>query len=230
MKNIIGSIFNSLVLGLIVLGAVFILLANSNWFWDMISPVFYKKLIYKYSEMQGLDPLLVSAVVKVESNFQPYAKSPRGAIGLMQIMPETGKEMAKKLKIKSFTASDLNNPEINLQIGLYYLARLKKQFNGDMYLVLAAYNGGSANVQKWLAEKKIGKTPYIDSIIREQREESPLAKGAPLPERASLAEDEFIAQIPFEETRGFVKKVMWNYRWFKNVQRAKNILQIRDNN
>ncbi|MEK7274893.1 MAG: lytic transglycosylase domain-containing protein, partial [Candidatus Desantisbacteria bacterium] len=122
MKNIIGSIFNSLVLGLIVLGAIFILLANSNWFWDMISPVFYKELIYKYSELQGLDPLLVSAVIKVESNFQPYAQSPRGAIGLMQIMPETGKEMAKKLKIKSFTASDLNNPEINLQIGLYYLA------------------------------------------------------------------------------------------------------------
>jgi soluble lytic murein transglycosylase len=197
------------VLGLVVLGAIFILLANSNWFWDMISPVFYKELIYKYSKIQGLDPLLVSAVIKVESNFQPYAKSPRGAIGLMQIMPETGKEMAKKLKIRSFTDSDLNNPEINLQIGLYYLARLKKQFNGDLYLVLAAYNGGSANVQKWLLEKKIDNTPYIASIIGEQKE------------------DKFISQIPFEETRGFIKKVMWNYTWFKNVQRVKNILQIK---
>lgn len=210
MKNVIRGIFNSLVLGLIVLCAIFILLANSNWFWDMISPVFYKELIYKYSKIQGLDPLLVSAVVKVESNFQPYAKSPRGAIGLMQIMPETGKEMAKKLKIQPFVASDLNNPEINLQIGLYYLARLKKQFNGDMYLVLAAYNGGSANVQKWLLEKKIDDAPYLASGTLKQRDE-----------------DEFVAQIPFEETKGFIKKVMWNYKWFKDVQRVKNILQIK---
>ncbi|MBU0700598.1 lytic transglycosylase domain-containing protein [bacterium] len=208
MKNIIRSIFNSLVLGLIVLCAVFILLANSNWFWDIISPVFYKELIYKYSTIQELDPLLISAVIKVESNFQPYAKSPRGAIGLMQIMPETGKEMAKRLKIEPFVAADLNNPEINLQIGLYYLARLKKQFNGDLYLVLAAYNGGSANVQKWLDEKKID-----DSSLAGQRDG-----------------DKFIAQIPFEETRGFVKKVLWNYKWFKNVQRVKNTLQFKQNN
>lgn len=196
MKITIIGIFNSLILGLIVVLAIFIFLSNSDWFWDMISPIFYKELIYKYSETYELDPLLASAVIKVESNFQPYAKSSRGAMGLMQIMPETGKEMARKLKIKPFAVSDLNNPEINLRIGLYYLAHLKKQFNGDVYLTLAAYNGGSANVQKWLAEKKIDRDGVVD-------------------------------QIPFEETKGFVQKVMRNYEWFKNVQQVKKMLQFR---
>ena len=196
MKITIIGIFNSLILGLIVLLVTFIFLSNSDWFWDMVSPVFYKELIYKYSEIYELDPLLASAVIKVESNFQAYAQSNRGAIGLMQIMPETGKEMARRLKKKPFVASDLNNPEINIKIGLYYLARLKKQFNGDVYLALAAYNGGSANVQKWLAEKK------IDT-------------------------DGAVVQIPFEETKGFVQKVMLHYEWFKNVQQVKGMLQFR---
>ncbi|MFH1096350.1 MAG: lytic transglycosylase domain-containing protein [Candidatus Desantisbacteria bacterium] len=196
MKISIISIFNSLILGLIVLLAIFIFLSNSDWFWDMVSPIFYKEIIYKYSEMYEVDPLLASAVIKVESNFQAYAQSPRGAMGLMQIMPETGKEMARRLKIKPFVASDLNNPEINIKIGLYYLTRLKKQFNGDVYLALAAYNGGSANVQKWLAEKKIDTDGVVD-------------------------------QIPFEETKGFVQKVMRNYEWFKNVQQVKKMLQFR---
>jgi len=196
MKITIIGIFNSLILGLIVLLVTFIFLSNSDWFWDMVSPVFYKELIYKYSEIYELDPLLASAVIKVESNFQAYAQSNRGAIGLMQIMPETGKEMARRLKIKPFVASDLNNPEINIKIGLYYLARSKKQFNGDVYLALAAYNGGSANVQKWLAEKK------IDT-------------------------DGAVVQIPFEETKGFVQKVMLHYEWFKNVQQVKGMLQFR---
>ncbi|MBI4753702.1 transglycosylase SLT domain-containing protein [Candidatus Desantisbacteria bacterium] len=91
MKITIIGIFNSLILGLIVLLATFIFLSNSDWFWDMVSPIFYKELIYKYSEIYEFDPLLASAVIKVESNFQAYAQSNRGAMGLMQIMPETGK-------------------------------------------------------------------------------------------------------------------------------------------
>lgn len=176
-----------------------LILANSDWFWDIVAPVYYEDLVYKYAKNYDIDPLLAAAIIKVESSFYSGAQSPRGAIGLMQIMPSTGKEIASKLNLRPFTISDLYDAQINIQIGLYYLHRLKREFNGDIHLTLAAYNGGISNVKKWLSQKKI-----------------------PLP---SSKED--IKNIPFKETRQFVQAVMWNYQWLKNTHKIRKILKIK---
>lgn len=179
---------------------VIISLVNSNRFWDILFPVFYKDVLVKYSNEYKIDPLLAASIIKVESSFYSGAKSPKGAVGLMQIMPDTGREIAIKLGIRPFTNSDLYDPEVNIRIGLYYLARLRKEFDGNIPLTLAAYNGGKGNVKKWLKER----------------------------ENMSATEYYNINSIPFPETRNFVQAVLWNYKWLKNVQRVRNLFQFKE--
>lgn len=149
-------IWKGLIAGLSLVLLMLVLLVNSDWFWELLAPTFYEDVLAKYSEEYKIDPLLSAAIIKVESSFYSGARSPRGALGLMQIMPATAKEIAIELKMRPFTTSDLYDPEINIRIGLYYLARLKKEFNDDLPLVLAAYNGGQGNVKKWLKGNKAG--------------------------------------------------------------------------
>ncbi|MEW6607105.1 MAG: lytic transglycosylase domain-containing protein [bacterium] len=181
---------------MIILGLI---LVNSNWFWDTIAPVYYEDIVYKYAEKYDIDPFLAMAIIKAESSFYSGAQSPKGAIGLMQIMPATGKEIASKLNLRPFAVCDLYDPEINIQIGLYYFVKLQNKFNGDIYLTLAAYNGGAENVKKWLFEKKMG-------TIKSKAD---------------------IKNIPFKETREFVYDVIWNYLWFKNIHKIRKVLQIK---
>jgi len=147
-------------------------------------PVQNKKAVEYYSQEYGLDPLLVYSVIKVESKFNPYATSPKGAKGLMQITPSTGKYLSGLLGEKDFSEKHLYEQETNIRYGCFYLSKLLKDFEGDLVLALAAYNGGEGNVRKWLenheGEEKFG------------------------------AED-----IPFEETKSYVKKVKHNYRMYK---------------
>lgn len=175
-----------------------LILVNSDWFWDTIAPVCYEDLVYKYASEYDIDPFLAASIIKVESSFYSGAQSPKGAIGLMQIMPATGKEIASKLNLRPFCISDLYDPEINIQIGLYYFVRLKKKFNGDLYLSLAAYNGGFKNVKKWLAENRM--------TLQNSKEN--------------------IKNIPFKETRKFVQDVLWNYQWLKTINKIRRILQF----
>ena len=109
----------------------------------------YKKSILVYSRKYQLDPLLVTAIIMVESRFQPWARSSRGAIGLMQLMPGTAQEIARKLKIPSDIKS-LYQPGINLNIGCFYLAQLQKKYHNDLVLILTAYSAGPKRTQQWL--------------------------------------------------------------------------------
>lgn len=120
----------------------------------LLSPVFHKDIIIRHARAYKEDPLLVTAIIKVESKFFRKAKSSRGAIGLMQIMPNTAKEIAKELQIKNFRESDLEDPEANIRFGFHYLSKLRKEFGNDDITVLAAYNAGRKNVKKWLKENK----------------------------------------------------------------------------
>lgn len=108
----------------------------------------HKKTIQIYSRKYQLDPLLVAAIIMVESRFQPLAKSNRGAIGLMQIMPETAKEISKNIKTK-LTLKSLANPETNINIGCFYLAQLQKKYQKNLILTLCAYNAGPKRVTEW---------------------------------------------------------------------------------
>ncbi len=125
----------------------------------LLHPVFHKDTVYQYSNAYKEDPLLILALIKTESHFFKKAKSSRGAIGLMQLLPATAKEIARELNIKDFKTQDLEDPKINIQFGTYYLAKLHKEFGQDTVAALAAYNAGKKNVKDWL---KLHKTKTLE--------------------------------------------------------------------
>ena len=96
-----------------------------------------------------MDPDLINAVIWVESRFEPRAKSPAGARGLMQLMPATANAMARELDRPLARVSD---PEFNIEAGSLYLLQMLDRFDGDETLALAAYNAGAGNVSKWMRE------------------------------------------------------------------------------
>ncbi len=152
-------------------------LLNEDSIRRFFHPLPYYNLTSKYAAAYNQDPFLISAMIKAESNFQPRAVSEKGARGLMQIMPETGQSVAAQLDYPNFSVDLLFIPEININIGACYLADLDHEFDGNMILMLAAYNGGIGNVMEWIAADKSGGINEID-------------------------------QIPFPETRHYIKKVL----------------------
>lgn len=109
----------------------------------------YEEYVYRYALEYNVDPLLVFAIIKAESNFKPDVVSKSGAIGLMQLMDTTAEETSRKLKIEYNSKEDLYNPEININIGTKYFATLYDKYK-NIELALTAYNAGSGNVDKWL--------------------------------------------------------------------------------
>ncbi|MCL2389687.1 MAG: lytic transglycosylase domain-containing protein [Elusimicrobia bacterium] len=116
----------------------------------------YTDAINRYAAQNNISPALIKAMIKVESKFRPDAVSHRGARGLMQIMPRTGREIAANLNIENYNDDMLFDPEINIRFGAYYIRRLLDLFGGNLSLALAAYNAGMGNVGRWKRE-----TPMI---------------------------------------------------------------------
>lgn len=144
-------------------------------------------MIFKYSYENNIDPYFVASVIKVESNFDKDAKSSKSAAGLMQITPETAKWVASEMKISGYSESMLLNPETNIKMGCWYLKDLKEEFNGNTDLMLAAYNGGRGNVNKWLKDKE------------------------------KSTDGKTLIFIPFKETDKYVKKVNATYSIYKKI-------------
>lgn len=99
----------------------------------------------------GLDPLVLHAIMRQESAFQADVLSSAGAVGLMQLMPRTAAETARKENLPKPTRMDLTRPELNVRLGAAYLAKLLKEFDGDYFRAVAAYNGGESAVKRWWA-------------------------------------------------------------------------------
>lgn len=118
-------------------------------FGRLVYPFPYREFVEQHAERHGLDPLLVAAVIREESGFNPRARSGVGARGLMQLMPRTAEWAAPKAGVSGFGLEDLEDPETNIRLGCWYLAYLSRQFGGDLPLMLAAYNGGEGNVARW---------------------------------------------------------------------------------
>ncbi len=126
----------------------------------------YKELIEQYAAEYSLDPYFVAAVIHTESGFDAEAVSNVGAIGLMQVMPETGEWIAGKLKMEDFKTDDLYDPETNIKMGCWYLNFLDERFD-SLPVMMAAYNAGHNKVKEWLADpqysqdgKTLTKIPY----------------------------------------------------------------------
>jgi len=121
--------------------------------YSLLFPSFYADYIKEKALLYNVDPFLVSAVIRQESIFNPKIVSPAGAIGLMQIMPYTGKKVAEKIG-DTFVKDSLYSPWSNIKYGTCYLRELLDQFKDNLVLVLAGYNGGPDNVSKWYDKNK----------------------------------------------------------------------------
>ncbi|SNY46305.1 Transglycosylase SLT domain-containing protein [Arsukibacterium tuosuense] len=131
--------------------------SSINWYKTPLFVRPYNRIIDRVALEQKLDPALIRAIIHAESAFQPSALSKRGAIGLMQLMPDT----AAMLGI-----SDPLSPEQNIQGGSTYLAKLLKQYNGDLTLSLAAYNAGPGNVRRHQGVPPFAETQaYIKRVL-----------------------------------------------------------------
>ena len=115
-------------------------------------PLQYEQIIRGHAANYGLDPALLAAVVYVESRFDPNARSDAGALGLMQLLPETAKGIALRTGGSRFVVADLRDPEINVRYGAWYLDHLRHRY-GDIETALAAYHAGQGNVDRWRRDR-----------------------------------------------------------------------------
>jgi soluble lytic murein transglycosylase len=139
-----------------------------SWYARMRYPLEYDQIIRGHAENYDLDPALLAAVIYRESKFDAGARSSEGAIGLMQLLPNTARGIALNTGGSKFRVPDLYDPEINVRYGSFYLRRLLNKY-GDERLALAAYNAGQANVDRWLAtagEIEFAETrSYVDDVL-----------------------------------------------------------------
>ena len=147
----------------------------------LLYPLYYTNLLQKHTTKHEIDPLFVAAMIREESRYNADIVSYAGAIGLMQIMPANGPEFASRLKIPRFNTKMLYNPDINIQIGSWYMKSLMDQFDNNHALVAGAYNGGPGRMRRWIKAKQI---PDLD---------------------------EFIEDIGIDQTRRHIKKVIDSY-------------------
>jgi len=132
--------------------------------WKILFPLEHADLLVRSADAQGLDPALVAALICQESTFDPGAVSVAGARGLMQIMPATGRSLARSLKVR-YSRGKLHDPAVALSFGTHYLKGLLDDFGGRPELALAAYNAGPHRVAAWTAEDPaISAEDFIESI------------------------------------------------------------------
>jgi soluble lytic murein transglycosylase len=155
-------------------------------FWEMLYPFGWRTAVMEAAQREGLDPFLVAALVREESNYYPRAVSRVGARGLMQLMPGTAQIVAEHRGVVLAGVDTLDDPSVNIDLGTRFLAGMLKQF-GDPRLALAAYNAGPGRVRQWW---KARRTDDLEA---------------------------FVEQIPFDETRGYVKRVMLSWEEYRRV-------------
>ena len=137
-----------ILIAIILLGSVAMYMAVSTLF-----PVRYMNIIE--ANRGELDASLILAIIMAESSFNPDAESHAGAQGLMQLMPPTALDMAMRMGKTDFEPDDIWQPEINIALGTFYLNWLYSRYNGDITLILAAYNAGLGRVDRWLSDPEV---------------------------------------------------------------------------
>jgi soluble lytic murein transglycosylase len=160
---------------------------QSREFWQRLYPMPFEDKLRARAEPHALDPYLVAGLIRQESEFNPRAVSRAGALGLMQVMPATGQDLARRLGVGGFSKTRLFDPDISLRFGTYHLKEVINQFNGDLEIALAAYNAGATRAKTWISWRDF-------------------------PEPAA-----FVETIPFTETRGYVQAVLRNRETYRKI-------------
>lgn len=189
-RKVNGKVLTGLFLLFVIAMAIFC--ARQAWKSDYVQKKYvfewpYSREIFLYSAKSRLDPFLVVSVIKNESGFNPEARSKIGAMGLMQIMPETGTWIARTTDFPNFRDRLLFLPELNIKFGCWYLGELEHEFQGNEFLILAAYNAGRGTVKSWMEENK------WDYDFKD------------------------ISKIPFDDTRKYVQKVLADRKEYKRL-------------
>ncbi len=148
----------------------------------LLYPTPYAELLAAEAEPRGVDPSFMLALMRQESRFDPSAKSPAAARGLMQLIPQTAHRLARHAGLSSLEEDDLYRPEVSVRLAALLLEELMGKFQGNPWLVAAAYNAGEDNAERWLARAR------------------------------SSDPDRFVWEIAFAETKVYVYRVMANYR------------------
>jgi soluble lytic murein transglycosylase len=131
-------------------------------YWQALYPFPYVETIENWSQQRQLNPMLVTALIRQESRFEPNIRSSVGAVGLMQVMPETGQYIANNIKVKEFKLAD---PETNIKFGTWYLDYTHAQYSNNSMLAVASYNAGPGAVSGWLSKAKTqDPDEFVESI------------------------------------------------------------------
>ncbi len=152
-------------------------------------PRAYARMVEAAAAAHGLDPNLLFAIMRVESVYQRRIVSYAGAIGLTQIMPRTGRHIARVLGNERFTTEELLDPATNLHYSAWYLKSLITRFDGHVPLAIASYNGGPHNVRRWLQDHS-----------------------------HAMPMEAFLEHIPFNQTHRYVRRVLTHYRAYRAQQ------------
>jgi soluble lytic murein transglycosylase len=172
-----NRLFAATLAGVVVVGVVLLMPLLQKTVNQFTLPLTNADVIRQQAAEKHLDPALVAAVIYAETKFDPRT-SGAGALGLMQIMPQTAEFLARRSGAATFTIADLGTPQVNIAYGSYYLRYLLDEYHGNKTLALAAYNGGESNVDRWVADAR--------------------AQGHALT----------VDEIPFPETRAYVARVL----------------------
>jgi soluble lytic murein transglycosylase len=151
----------------------------------IVYPFPYQDIIVAEAAERGVDPFLAAGLIRQESMFNPRAVSGAGAVGLMQVMPATARTLARGLGVKAVTTDLLRKPDVNVHLGMRYLADQLRTWDGRLVPVLAAYNAGPSRLERWRRFPEWGR----DQLFTER--------------------------IPFEETRDYVKIVQHNASMYR---------------
>ena len=160
-------------------------------FWQCLYPRGHWPVVSEQAVKQGLDPFLVTAVIREESAFAPRAVSRAGARGLMQLLPQTAEQVARQYRVPLGGSAPLDAPEVNIRLGTIHLAELLRDHGGSLSLALASYNAGQQHVRRWLQRFR-----FAD-------------------------EEEFTEDIPYTETRNYVKRVLGSYQRYSTLYASK---------
>lgn len=175
------------VLLLLFVSFVGVLFLSSNWM-ALLYPIEYRDEIRKHADYYDVDPFLVASIIRVETNFKPGKESKKGALGIMQLMPDTANWAMEMAKLPSVTLSSVKNEvDTNIQLGTWYIQNLHQEMDGNPIAAIAAYNAGPGNVKNWI-KKGMWDGTY-----------------------------ENVKRIPVGETRHYVQRVIYYYNQYTSV-------------
>lgn len=176
------------VLLLLLIGLVLFLFLKSDWIGRQMYPVKYSEDIKASASNYNMDPYLIAAIIRVETNYTTGKVSSKGALGLMQLMPDTADWIIEQANFSKVSREMLiNRADVNIQAGVWYLGSLHRKFDGNSIAAVAAYNAGPGNVNKWLTNG------VWDGKL------------------------ESVRNLPYGETRHYVQRVIYYYNKYKQL-------------